>query len=158
MDMNNYLHFDNLAWELRLCVEEDSTFAKQLDIYPQLISLYNYFKNCVFFDNSLEQGKTYILPIDVEVDMLDEEDYAEFTDPASEQYEPDLAPFVESHNKHMINGMVGITLNKGTQFIFDGYDGHGGMTLLIDGYPLEWYGYLINDYDYDGAVPFVFKA
>ena len=152
------LHFDDLAWDLQLCVEEDSTIAKQLDIYPQLKSLYDYFDNCVFEDKNLEEGRTYILPIDIEVDLFEIPDYEEFTDPDYEYYEPDIAPFVESHNKHVHDEWVSITLNKGIQFIFNGYDGHGSMTLLIDGYPLDWYGYLINEDGYDGAVPYVIKA
>ena len=148
--------FIQLYAKLYVCANSDG--VEQLDIYNQLKSLYDYFDNCVFEDKNLEEGKTYILPIDVEVGMFDEADYAEYTNPDYEYYEPDIAPFVESHNMSIEDGMVWITLNKGTQFIFNGYDGHGSMTLLVDGYPVDWYGYFINENGYDGAVPFVIKA
>lgn len=149
--------FIQLYAKLYACVNSDG--VEQLDIYPQLKSLYDYFDNCIFEDKYLEEGKAYILPVDVEIGLFEQADYDEFTDPDYEYYEPDIAPFVESHNKHMTDGMVGVTLRKGTQFIFNGYDGgDGSITLLVDGYPLDWYGYLINEDGYDGAVPFVIKA
>ena len=148
--------FIQLYAKLYVCANSEG--VEQLDIYPQLKSLYDYFDNCVFEEKNLEEGKTYILPIDIEVDLFEIPDYEEFTNPDYEYYEPDIAPFVESHNKHVHDEWVSITLNKGIQFIFNGYDGHGSMTLLIDGYPLDWYGYLINEDGYDGAVPYVIKA
>lgn len=157
MDMVND-DFIQLYAKLHVCAVSDG--IEQLDIYPQLKSLYDYFNNYVVFeDKRLEKGKTYILPMDVEVDLFELPDYEEFTNPDYEYYEPDIAPFVESHNKHIHDEWVSVTLNKGTQFIFDGYDkSDGSMTLLIDGYPLDWYGYLIAEEGYDGAVPYVIKA
>jgi hypothetical protein len=142
----------------------NSEGVEQLDVYPQIQFLYDYFDNCVFKEKHLEKGKTYILPIDVEIDLFEIPDYEEFTDPNYEFYEPlytrisDMAPFVESHNKHIHDEWVGVTLNKGTRFIFDGEDGHGSITLLVDGYPLDLYGYLISEDGDEGLVPYVIKA
>ena len=152
--------FWDLYTALERCISDNT--ANQLNIYGQLESLYQYFNNCVFTDDALEEGKTYILPIDIETDILEQEDYEAFTDPNNEQYEPDLAPFVESHNMSIEDGMVCITLKAGTQFIYGGSfkQGPSGMELIIDGYPLEWYATLIgaDRYGNEGAVPFVIKA
>lgn len=152
----------NNLWDLYIalksCINNDT--ASQLNIYGQLESLYQYFDNCVFSDAYLEEGKTYILPMDVEIAMFEQEEYNYFTDPNDEQYDPDLAPFVESHNKFIDSDMVCITLKVGTQFTYSRSfkQGPSGIEIIIDGYPLDWYGYLIKENGYDGAVPFVVKA
>ena len=152
--------FWDLYTALESCINNDT--ASQLNIYGQLESLYQYFNNCVFSDDSLEEGKTYILPMDVEIDMFEQEEYNYFTDPDDEEYDPDLAPFVESHNMHIDSDMVCITLKAGTQFTFSGSFKQGpyGLELIVDGYSLEWYNIFIgaDRYGNKGAVPFVVKA
>lgn len=154
--MNSFTDsFYRLYSSLFLCCDNDN--AKQLDIYNQLESLYNYFNNCVWSDSKLEKGQTYILPLDLKIGLFYEEDYTEFTNPANgDEYDPDLAPFVESHNKSIEDEMIWITLKAGTQFIYDGYKNYAGHIMLVDGYPVECYGGII-DSDSDD-VPFVIKA
>ena len=153
--MSQYNKFSSLHSELFNCLELD--YVNQLDIYDQLKSLYQYFDRCVFYDSDLENGQTYIIPMDVEIGYMELEDYEEFTNPDSNTYDPDLAPFVESHNKRIEDGFVFITLQAGTQFTFDGNRSNSGMILDIDGYPLEWYDYLIYEDDM-GAVPYVIEV
>jgi len=158
--MSNYLndYLIDLYSKLYSCLSYDVT--KQLDIYPQLESLYDYFDNCVFLDSQLEVGKTYILPVDVNVFMFDEDEYSVYTNPSNEGYDPDLAPFVESHNMHTEAGGVCITLKAGTEFIYDNtFDQSGpyAMILVVDGYSMYWYDPLIYS-DAGGAVPYVIKA
>ena len=157
----DYYHYDDLAWNLRLCVEEDANITRQLNIYNQLKSLNDYFKNCVFSDDNLQNGKAYILPMDIDIDLFEEEEYEEFTDPNSDEYDPKLVPFAESHSKHIKDGLVCVTLKAGTTFIYKRPRNNRGpyyMICIIDGYPMEWYDHLIFEPGQFGAVPFVIKA
>ena len=162
MDYGNYTNNDEfvrLYSSLYACLNNDIT--KRLDIYKSLKSLYKYFDKCVFSDDDLKNNKTYILPMTIDIDLLDEEDYEEFTNPDSEDYESDLAPFVESHNKHIEDGYVCVTLKAGTTFTCKRPRSHNGpyyITLITDGYPMEWYDNLIFSDGSNGAVPYVIKA
>lgn len=157
--MSQYNKFSSLHSELFNCLEID--YVDQLDIYPQLKSLYQYFDKCVFYDSDLEEGQTYILPMDIEIGMFEEEDYAEYIDPDSEDYDPDLAPFIESHNKHIENGTIFVTLKAGTQFTCENMSsrniGPHYVTLIVDGYALDWYEDIIFS-DGMGVVPYVIEV
>ena len=150
--------FVNLYSELYTCLNND--IIKRLDIYSQVESLCNYFENCIFSDADLKNGKAYILPMDINIDLLEEEVYEELTDPDSDEYDPKLAPFAESHNMHIEDGFVCVTLKAGTTFICKiprSNQGSYYMICIIDGYPMEWYDSLIFS-DGSGAVPYVIKA
>ena len=158
--MNHYYnHCFTLYSTLHMCLNDDTT--EQLDIYPQLKSLYDYFNSCVFSDDDLQNGGTYILPMEVSFGLFEEEDYDNrYTNPASDEYDSDLVPFVESHNMHIEDGFVCITLKSGTSFICERPSTNRGpyhITLVMDGYPIEWYDSLIFS-DGSGVVPYVIKA
>lgn len=152
--------FIQLYAKLYACANSEG--IEQLDVYPQIQFLYNYFDNCVFEDNHLEEGKTYILPMDTVIGLFDESDYSYYTNPDKEEYDPDLISFIESHNNHIEDGCVCVTLKAGTQFIYSRSftQGPHGIELIIDGYPIEWYDTLIGKgrFGNEGLLPFVIKA